>query len=388
MTGISSGLRRDSVLVLDSDLNDLRLTVEAIERQVPNADVRAIRSVAEYAALIDAEDFDIVVLDHNLNDHRATELIQQLKLKDSEPGVLVVSRSSDSRTVADIYHSGCHKCIVKEGRWSEELGPAVRHLLRMKRLEGENQRLLAKLTEANVLLEEKNRRLDEFSATVAHDIRGPLGGIKMKLEYILETYGEGLDTRCAGIMERAVSSAERLAQIVQAMYEYAKLGAKATRMTSIDLKQLVHEVVLDLHFDDSLDITVGIGELPVVYGNPELLRRMFINLLGNAVKYNDKKAIVINVSFEGFEERSLGTFATIAVSDNGRGIAVEDLSSIFTMFSRGADTTPEDGGAGIGLAVVQRICELHFGRVDVRSTVGLGTTFLVTIPTDRIELPR
>jgi len=388
MAGISSGLRRDSILVLDSDTTDLRTTVEAIERQVPNAEVRAISSVIEYAELIESHDFDIVVLDHNLHDHRAAELVHRLKLKDVEPGVLVVSRSADPRTVADIYHSGCHKCIVKEGRWSDELGPAVRHLLRMKRLEGENRRLLAKLTEANVLLEEKNRRLDEFSATVAHDIRGPLGGITMKLDYILETYGPQLDERCAGIMQRAMSSAERLSQIVQSMYEYAKLGAKATRMTSVDLKQLVHEVVLDLHFDDSLDITVGIGELPVVHGNPELLRRMFINLLGNAVKYNDKKAIVINVSCEGFTERSLGTFATIAVADNGRGIAPEDLTSIFTMFSRGADTSPEDGGAGIGLAVVQRICELHFGRVDVRSTVGEGTTFVVTIPTDRVELPR
>lgn len=388
MSGTSSGLRRDSILVLDSDTADLRATVEAIERQVPNADVCAISSLAEYSHLIESNDFDIVVLDDNLHDHRATELVQRLRLKDVEPGVLVVSRSADPRTVAEIYHSGCHKCIVKEGRWNDELGPAVRHLLRLKRLEGENRRLLAKLTEANVLLEEKNRRLDEFSATVAHDIRGPLGGIKMKLDYILETYGGSLDARCAGIMERAVSSAERLSQIVQAMYEYAKLGAKAARMTTVDLKQLVHEVVLDLHFDDSLDITVGIDELPVVYGNPELLRRLFINLLGNAVRYNDKPIILINVSLDGLEEKSLGTFARIAVTDNGRGIAAEDLTSIFTMFTRGADTSPEDGGTGIGLAVVQRICELHFGRVDVRSTVGEGTTFIVTLPRDRVELPR
>jgi signal transduction histidine kinase len=387
MSGASSGIRRDSILVLDSDKSDLRITVEAIERQVPNAQVRAITSLAEYTQLVESHDFDIVVLDHNLADHRAVQLVHELRLKDVEPGVLVVSRSADPRTVAEIYHSGCHKCIVKEGRWGEELGPAVRHLLRIKRLEAENRRLLAKLTEANVLLEEKNRRLDEFSATVAHDIRGPLGGISMKLDYILETYGTALDERCAGIMQRALDSAERLAQIVQSMYEYAKLGAKATRMSNVDLKQLVHEVVLDLHFEESLDIKIGIGELPNIFGSPELLRRIFINLIGNAVRYNDKPEVVINISFEGFEEKSLGTFAKIAVSDNGPGIPTEDLDSIFRMFSRGANTSPTDGGSGIGLAVVQRISELHYGRVEVHSTVGLGTTFVVTLPTDKIELP-
>ncbi|MFM1847438.1 MAG: hypothetical protein RL417_912 [Pseudomonadota bacterium] len=387
MNGASSGIRRDSILVLDSDKSDLRITVEAIERQVPNAQVRAITSLAEYTQLVESHDFDIVILDHNLADHRAVQLVHELRLKDVEPGVLVVSRSADPRTVAEIYHSGCHKCIVKEGRWGEELGPAVRHLLRIKRLEAENRRLLAKLTEANVLLEEKNRRLDEFSATVAHDIRGPLGGISMKLDYILETYGTALDERCAGIMQRALDSADRLAQIVQSMYEYAKLGAKATRMSNVDLKQLTHEVVLDLHFEESLDIKIGIGELPNIFGSPELLRRIFINLIGNAVRYNDKPEVVINISFEGFEEKSLGTFAKIAVSDNGPGIPPEDLDSIFRMFSRGANTSPTDGGSGIGLAVVQRISELHYGRVEVHSTVGRGTTFVVTLPTDKIELP-
>jgi signal transduction histidine kinase len=388
MSGVAGSSKRESILVLERDAADLQVTVDAIERQVPNADVRAISSFVEYSKLVAHYDFDIVILDHSLEEPRGPELLQQLRLKDVEPGVLVVSRSADPRTVADFYHSGCHKCIVKEGRWGDELGPAVRHLLRMRRLEAENRRLLAKLTEANVLLEEKNRRLDEFSATVAHDIRGPLGGISMKLDYILETYRESLDARCAGIMQRALDSAERLAQIVQSMYEYAKLGAKAARMTSVDLKQLVHEVVLDLHLDGSRDIKVGIGELPQVYGSPELLRRIFINLIGNAVKYNDKSSVLIDLTFAGFEDKSLGTFARVAVTDNGRGIAPEDLASIFTLFSRGADTSPDDGGAGIGLAVVQRICELHFGRVDVRSVVGQGTTFELLLPTDRIELPR
>jgi signal transduction histidine kinase len=380
--------RRDSILLVEADPEAREVTRDALARQVPGATVTALSTVAEYADVIAQNDFDIVVLDHALRDQRTIDLIHALRLKDAEPGVLVVSNTSDPRVVAAMYHAGCHKCLVKEGRWLEELGPAVRQLLRLKRLEEENRRLLAKLTEANVLLEEKNRRLDEFSATVAHDIRGPLGGIAMKIEYLLDTQGSALDERSETILRRALGSTERLTRIVQSMYEYAKLGTQAAVMAPVDLGRLVHEVVLDLHLDESRDITVAIGELPTVFGNADLLRRVFINLIGNAVKYNDKSRISIAVSFEGFEDRSLGTFARIAIADNGPGIPEHERRSIFTMFTRGAHTTADDGGCGIGLAVVQRVIELHYGRIDVQSVPGQGTTFCVSVPTDRIELPR
>lgn len=388
MSATPSSPRRDSILLVEGEAGDLEVTRAALSRQVPGADIVALASAEEYAEVMSSRDFDIVVIDHVVNDRRTVDLIHALRLKDLEPGVLVVSSTSDPKAVAAMYHAGCHKCLVREGRWLDELGPAVRQLLRLKRLEAENQRLLAKLTEANVLLEEKNRRLDEFSATVAHDIRGPLGGIAMKIEYLLETYGAGLDERCAGILKRALGSTERLTRIVQSMYEYAKLGAKAAVMEPLDLGRLVHEVVLDLHLDESRDITVEIGELPMVYASPELLRRAFFNLIGNAVKYNDKDHVRVGVSFEGFDDRSLGTFARIAVSDNGPGIPEYDRRTIFGMFSRGTGARGNDGGCGIGLAVVQRVVELHYGKIEVQSFLGQGSTFCLTLPTERIDLPR
>jgi signal transduction histidine kinase len=153
----------------------------------------------------------------------------------------------------------------------------VRHLLRIRRLEQENSNLLAKLTEANLMLEEKNRRLDDFSATVAHDIRGPLGGISMKLEYILDQYGNTFEPRVVQLLDRGLQATTRLTHVVQAMYDFAKLGSKAAKMCQVNLKKLINEVVADMSFDENIEIRIGIAEnLPVVWGHAELLRRASI----------------------------------------------------------------------------------------------------------------
>ena len=124
----------------------------------------------------------------------------------------------------------------------------------------------------------------------------------------------------------------------------------------------------------------------MVWGNPELLRRAFINLVGNAVKYSDKSEVIINIGMRSIENRSLARFCQVFVQDNGAGVDPGELQSIFTMFSRGARFREGKEGLGIGLSVVQRIVELHFGEVSVESVVGQGSTFVLTLPLERISL--
>jgi signal transduction histidine kinase len=244
----------------------------------------------------------------------------------------------------------------------------------------------AKLTETNALLDEKNRRLDDFCTTIAHDIRGPLAALMLKVEYILDAYDGELDSKCAGLLQRSHSSCQRLVEMVQGMYEYAKIGSRAVTFFELSLTDLVHEVLYDLSYDDSLDVQAGVGELPRVFGNPGLLRRVFLNLVNNAVKYNDKPEKLINIGCLGYEDRPIGRFARIFVEDNGPGIPEHELKGIFGMFRRGASSRKESDGLGIGLAVVERILELHFGRIDVESTPGRGTRFILSLPVERVEL--
>ncbi len=374
------------ILIFDESEVDLQATDELLTSSFPEAMVTAVGDLAEYRQEISGKDYDLVVLNHDLSQENPRKLINELRLKDFEPAVLVVSRSTSPQAVAEAYASGCHKCIVQNEAWREEMAPAIRHLLRIRRLEDENRKLLSRLTEANILLEEKNKRLDDFSATLAHDIRGPLGGITMKLEYIIDTHEGKLDVKFGEMLKRTLQSTARLTSVVQGMYEFARLGAKAAHMCEVPLTELIKEVVSDLSFDDKLDIRIGLGDLPaVVWGNANLLRRLFTNLINNAVKYNNKNEVIINIAVRAVVDKSIARFAEIYVEDNGPGIPPEELKDIFSMFTRGSSAKNDKEGLGIGLAIVQRIAELHFGKVTVESEVGKGTRFVLLMPIEKID---
>jgi signal transduction histidine kinase len=103
-------------------------------------------------------------------------------------------------------------------------------------------------------------------------------------------------------------------------------------------------------------------------------------------KYCDKSEVIINIGVRSIENRTLAQFGQIFVQDNGSGIEPHDLDGIFTMFGRGAKVKEGKEGLGIGLSVVQRIAELHYGKVEVQSVVGQGTTFVMTLPLEKISL--
>ena len=359
-------------------------SLSQIAADVVDAEIVLVRDRAGIVDTLTKRDVDVVVLNLEEPLPGLLQLIHEIKLREVDPAVLVVSSLNTPTLAAEIANAGCERVIIRDETWEESVVPAVRHALRMRKLVQENRRLIARLTEANMMLEEKNRRLDEFSATIAHDIRGPLGGLLMKLEFVLSECGKEVTPRLREIIERSHNSAERLMDIVKAMHRFAKLGAEASEMGAVDLNQLVREAVEDLHVDAQLNVTVHIGELPVVWGNANLLRRVFLNLVANGIKYNDSATIEIHVEHGKNFERGLAHFAEIVVSDNGRGIPARELPQLFQLFFRGTSAGTADG-TGMGLAIVQRIMELHFGTVSVKSEVGKGTAFTLQLPTEDVR---
>jgi signal transduction histidine kinase len=126
-------------------------------------------------------------------------------------------------------------------------------------------------------------------------------------------------------------------------------------------------------------------DLPVVWGNSDLLSRVFQNLFTNAIKYNHREKVEISISFDGIVQRGIGEFAQITVADNGPGISPGDAGRVFTMFARGNGAERGSEGLGIGLAIVQRIVELHHGLIDLSSRPDEGARFTIFLPTGPIE---
>jgi signal transduction histidine kinase len=376
---ISSIPAQDRILVLDDNQDSCLGIAESVSSQIPSAVVEAVSSVPEMWRALNDTEYDVVILNHALSHSNPIELLHQLKVQEREPAVLMVSESADPAVIADMYNHGCQRCLVKEGDWHHQLGPSIRHALRYRKLQERNQELRSRLVEANIQLEEKNQRLDEFSATLAHDIRGPLAGLSMKLDFILEQMSTQLDERSRGMLLNSLRSVERLTRIVHSMHEYAKLGVSAVHMEKVSLEPLVREVVADMFSDEPIQMKLELGSIPAVWGNRELLRRVFMNLLSNSVKYNDSSPVVIRIGCDSDKPPRAG-FIDIVLDDNGRGIPTEERESIFGMFQRGSSAGADTDGTGIGLAVVQRIAELHGGRITIAPKEDNGTKFVLSLP--------
>lgn len=373
------------ILMVDSSEGELNPVYDVLRVDFPEYDIQRVGSYKSYEEECRSRDFDVVVVNASL-DADLVHFIHELRLKDREPAILVVSAKADAKVIVDAHNAGAQKIVNLADDDLNKITPTLRHLLRLKKLEQENEKLLAALTKANALLDEKNKRLDEFSSTVAHDIRGPLGGICMKLEYLLDVYGSKNDTRFNDLVGKACDAGLRLADLVQSMYDYAKLGADAATMTEVDLAIVVDEVVNDLSFDPKLDISIGISDLPTVWGNENLLRRVFVNLISNAVKYSDKAHIIINVGTEGYFESPIGSFVKLYIEDNGPGLNSNGAKSLFTMFNRGESKNVE--GMGLGLAIVTRILDLHHGNIEYIAKPDAGAKFLIDLPIRRVEFFR
>lgn len=350
-----------------------------LQLAIPGAEVVEAQSFSRYQEELSKSDFDVVVIDYDLPGTQKPEVLAELKVRDNEPDVLLLSKCDDAATIRRISQSQ-KRYVVRDEMWVESIGRAVRDMLRIRRLEAENSQIRARLTESNRQLEERNGRLDEFCATIAHDIRGPLSGLILKIDYILERFGEGLDPKCADMLGRSMDSAQRLVGVVQSMYEFAKLGRDGTEFSSVELAPLARQVLADLRGGSKCQVTLEAASLPAVRGNPELLRRVLINLFGNSIKYGDKEWVIISVTSPGKVKREDCSLLEVFIRDNGPGVDAAQAKSLFEMFSRGKHGTSGPEGLGVGLAVVRRIMELHGGSIELVQDDRPGGCFRLLLP--------
>ena len=351
---------------------------------IPGAHIIETHSFDSYQEALGGGEFDVVVIDYDLPGIQSSEVLAQLKVMDHEPDVLLLSRCTDAGTIRKISQSQ-KRYIVRDELWLEAMSRAVRDMLRIRRLEREMVLVRGRLTESNRQLEEKNLRLDEFCATIAHDIRSPLAGLILKVEYILDKYGEGFDKKCADMLGRSAESAQRLVGIVQAMYEFAKLGRKSATFDSVELAPIVREVLADIKGSAGRQVTLEVSNMPPVRGNIDLLRRVFLNLFSNSIKYGDKEWVIISVTSDGIANDGDDRYLHISVRDNGPGICAEDADSIFKMFTRGSASPAAMDGLGVGLAVVERIIELHHGKIELIQDGQSGCCFKFSLPLVQLE---
>ncbi len=222
-----------------------------------------------------------------------------------------------------------------------------------------------------------NRELESFSYSVSHDLRAPLRHIAGFADKLGTHLGEGADEKAHHYLEVIGSSARRMSTLIEDLLLYSRLGRSALRLQPVDSRKLVDQLrAVALEDAGERQIEWRIGELPYVIGDETMLRQVWQNLIGNAIKYTARRAraeIEIGVVEQGGQE------IVFFVRDNGTGFDMDYAGKLFGVFQR-LHKPSDFPGTGIGLANVRRIVGRHGGRTWAEAAPDKGATFYFSMP--------
>lgn len=235
------------------------------------------------------------------------------------------------------------------------------------------------LAQANGALEASNHDLQQFASVASHDLQEPLRKILVFAKLLKDQLGAALPAAQVRHLDKIIASSNRMKTIVADVLSYSRLVRPEAQFVATELRAVVNDVLLD--FDllvEEKAATVTVGALPVVAVNPGQIRRVFHNLIGNALKFSKPGRPPV-VAIECHPVSGGETACTITVTDNGIGFDDRYADKVFSLFQR---LNPKDAyeGSGIGLAIAKRIVDQHGGTLRAASREGVGSTFTLTLP--------
>ncbi len=235
----------------------------------------------------------------------------------------------------------------------------------------------------NVELERSNNELDAFAYIASHDLKEPLRGIHNYSSFLIEDYADVLNEEGVSKLRTMARLTQRMEDLIESLLHFSRLGRVELSMQQTNLNQLVKNVVdvLSISLQETkVDIRIP-RPLPSIQCDRIQVNEVFSNLIGNAIKYNERVEKWVEIGWLDAVPSSGAAEPAIVfyVKDNGIGIRGKHLDAIFRIFKRLHAANRYGGGTGAGLTIAKKIVERHGGNIWVESTYGEGSTFYFTL---------
>ncbi len=219
-------------------------------------------------------------------------------------------------------------------------------------------------------LEKQNQELNEYAHMVSHDLKAPLRSIDTLINWFIEDNKDMMNESNMKSLSLILSNVEKMDLLIKGILDYSAIEKQEDDNRDIDLNVLINDILRTNSIGGNVEVLVQ-HEMPKIFGNDFRFKQLFQNLIQNAIKYNDKEAVKVEIGYSEKENEYC-----FYVKDNGIGIPKIYQNKIFEIFSK---LENNDASSGIGLSIVKKIIDFYNGKIWLESQENIGTIFYFTI---------
>jgi signal transduction histidine kinase len=361
------------LLIVDDETAQMRALCETLGAE--GYETRGFSSPVAALEALRPGAYDLLITDLMMPEMDGIALIAAARDVDPEIGALVMTGHGTIDSAVQAMQVGALDYILKPFRLREVL-PILSRALDLQRLRHENLVLQERERRRSEELAAAYQELESFSYSISHDLRSPLLFMKGFAQMLEDRFAVELGEEGLQMLHVIRDGTRNMDQMIVGLLAFSRAGRQPLHLQQLDMSAIVRAVVAEaVAVHTGPQARIDIDPLPSAAGDSAVIRHVWSNLIGNALKYSAKRAdphIRISGRVEGGE-------AVYQIEDNGAGFDMRHAEKLFGVFKRlhGSD---EFAGTGVGLAIVHRIVRRHGGRITAHGEPGVGARIEFTLP--------